>query len=120
MKFDEGDELAVLVAIAVRAYHRIALRQRTRIYSSIIARFDLESHNPEACEHLSRFRQAEIISICSIIGVDSNITLENRCVLPKVEAMRILLNRLPTRIGSREWREFLAGNSRCFRAPSTR
>jgi nuclease HARBI1 len=104
MEDDDGDELAVLVAIAARAHHCIVLRQRTRIYSSVIARFDLESHNTEACEHLFRFRHAEIIAICSNIGVDSNITLKNRCVLPKIEAMCIFLNRLayPSRLEGME------------------
>jgi nuclease HARBI1 len=88
------DELVLLTLIAACAVHQShRSRERTRLFRTVATRFNVDMFNKEACVHLFRFDHDCISLIATHLLPFPLLRLENRCVVPRVEAMCILLHR---------------------------
>jgi hypothetical protein len=88
------DELVLLTLIAACAVHQAHRpRERTRLFRTVATRFNVDTFNKEACVHLFRFDHECISLIATHVLPFPLLRLENRCVVPRVEAMCILPHR---------------------------
>jgi nuclease HARBI1 len=88
------NELLLLTLIAAGAVHRAhRSRERTRLFRTVSTPFTVNAFNKEACVHLFRFDHDCIALIASRVLPYTLLRLENRCLIPRIEAMCILLHR---------------------------
>jgi hypothetical protein len=108
----------LFAAGAVHRAHRS--RERTGLFRRISTPFTVNAFNKEACVHLFRFDHDCIALIASRVLPCTLLRLENRCVVPRIEAMCILLHTFcyPNRLecyGGIVWASVYCSVSRCIR-----
>jgi hypothetical protein len=88
------NELLLLTLIAASAVHRAyRSRERTRLFRTASTHLTVNAFNKEACVHLFRFDHDCIVLIASRVLPCTLLRLENRCIVPRLEVMCILLHR---------------------------